>query len=114
MNMRLQLRTGAVLIIFLHCVSWLLCQQSIPVVNTVFTVIPQERCPMKILQVNHSVTDYLTHAKIRNQTLNRIDSYRIGWIVLFPNGTPGLTLKKAVRIKDSLKPGEVLNLPAQN
>ena len=66
------------------------------------------------MQVNHSVTDYLTHAKIRNQTLNQIDSYRIGWIVLLPNGTPGLILKKAVRIKDGLKPGMVLDVPAQN
>src|SRR5438132_2784797 len=103
----------AMLIAFLQCVSWLLYSQSSPIVNTVFSIMQQDHCPMKILQVSHTTSDYLTQAKIRNQTLKNVESYRVGWVMRFSTGKAKVGVGKVIRIKDALKPGEVVNVPAQ-
>src|SRR5205085_3603760 len=78
-----------------------------------FTTLQLETCPLRILQLTHSSTDLASHAKIRNQTMNRIQSYRMGWIALFHNASPKITLGKIVNIGGGLRPGEVAEMPAQ-
>lgn len=108
-----KIRARVISMVVLPCVSLLTYPQSVVVVNTLFTVAPQEQCPMKILQVSHTSSDYLSGAKIRSQTLNQIESYRVGWVILFPTGKMKLDVGKTILIKNGLKPGEVDTLPAQ-
>ena len=78
-----------------------------------FTTLQLETCPLRILQLTHSSTDLASHAKVRNQTMNRIQSYRMGWIALFHNASSKITLGKIVNIGGGLRPGEVTEMPAQ-
>lgn len=107
------IRALAIPMVVLPCVALLAYPQSVVIVNTLFTVAQQEQCPIKILQVSHTSSDYLSGAKIRSQTLNQIESYRIGWVILFPTGKTKLDVGKTICIKDGLKPGEVDTVPAQ-
>jgi hypothetical protein len=87
--------------------------QTAPADQSRFTTLQVESCPLRILQLTHTSTDLASHAKLRNQTLNRIESYRIGWIAIFTSAPPTIALGKIVNIPSGLKPGEVAEMPAQ-
>src|SRR5689334_19196068 len=103
----------AFLIFFLACVEPRVYPQTTSTaVNTVFSIVQQEHCPMKILSVSQSVTDYVNGSKIRNQTLKEIDTFRIGWVAIFASGAPKVSVGKVLH-SEKLKPGEVAIVPAQ-
>lgn len=76
------------------------------------TILVQDNCPLKILQATPTVSAGLSHQKARNQTLHRIDSFRVGWIVQFTDNRFQTAAGNAVKV-NGLHPGEVAEVPPQ-
>jgi hypothetical protein len=112
-SLRVQMRYQKITIIFLGLmIAVATAAQSGDSHSILSTILVQDNCPLKILQATPTVSASLSHQKVRNQTLHRIDSFRVGWIVQFADNRFQTAAGNVVKV-NGLHPGEVAEVPPQ-
>jgi hypothetical protein len=81
--------------------------------STAMLWLKQSDCPAALIQTNHTNKDFLQSAVLKNVGKQAIREYRIGWVVVYPSGKSKVGLGLPVRVPDGLKPGETVDVPAQ-
>lgn len=81
--------------------------------GTAMLWLEQSDCPAALIQTHHTNKDFLQSAVLKNVGEQAISEYRIGWVVVYPSGKSKVGLGLPVRVPDGLKPGETVDVPAQ-
>ena len=75
--------------------------------------LPQPESPAILVETNHTRSDFLHAAKLKNVSDHSITAYRIGWVAVYPSGRNKVGLGLPVDVPEGIKPGEVVAVPAQ-
>ena len=81
--------------------------------GTAMLWLEQSGCPAALIQTHHTLKDFLQSAVLKNVGKQAIREYRIGWVVVYPSGKSRVGLGLPARVPDGLKPGETVDVPAQ-
>jgi hypothetical protein len=73
----------------------------------------QANSPATLIQSVHSREDFLQSATLKNVSNASLDSYRIGWVVVFPGGKDKVGLGLPVDVPEGIEPGQTTDVPAQ-
>lgn len=69
--------------------------------------------PAMLVQMTHTVSDFLQAAILKNVSDHPIVGYRIGWVAVYPSGRTKIGLGLPVDVPEGIKPGNVVTVPAQ-